>query len=676
MTLSRHIIRSLTLLITLVGAAGPSASAAERLCDPAFENCRTALIDLIRNETVGIDVSFWFMEDSRYATELVNRFTAGVPIRVIIDPCAQKTYPLNKDMLDKLQAGGIPMRQRIHTSTCGGAILHWKMMLFAGQNTVEFSGANYSPNAFVPNTPYIDYVDEVIYFTDDPVVVNSFKTKFDDRWTNTTRFSDYANISSTPVRNYPTFSIDPELQFSPEQSYASRAVKGYDAETQQIDVIMYRITQEKHTKALTAARNRGIPVRLLTEQAQYRLPDRYWHSYNVDQMYMAGVQIKHRGHEGLNHQKSILLRSQGLSIFGSSNWTGPSDQSQEEHNYFTKKVWIFQWLQDQFERKWNNLTGIVETVPFVPLPPDRPTMLAPANASVTASTDVTLTWNGGVYAHKFDVFLDTSPTPTTRIARIELNTLAPPKNDPKFNQNLTVTGLAPGTTYYWQVAGETMAAQRKTGPIYSFTTGGPALPPPTNSTLGPGDVLVYAAARAIIPAGSGWRVAGDSTAAGGSRAVHPDAGAPKLAEPLANPTHYFEVPVTVQAGTAYRLWIRAKAEKNDWANDSVFVQSDGTVDSSGNAIYRIGTTSATEVNLEECKGCGLSEWGWQDNGWGNNVLGPTLYFATTGTYMLRIQTREDGLSIDQIMLSPEKFLTTRPGTAKSDGAIYPESGGT
>ena len=35
--------------------------AQERLCDTAFEDCRTPLWGLIDNETQGIDVAFWFM---------------------------------------------------------------------------------------------------------------------------------------------------------------------------------------------------------------------------------------------------------------------------------------------------------------------------------------------------------------------------------------------------------------------------------------------------------------------------------------------------------------------------------------------------------------------------------------------------------------------------------------
>jgi hypothetical protein len=49
----------------------------------------------------------------------------------------------------------------------------------------------------------------------------------------------------------------------------------------------------------------------------------------------------------------------------------------------------------------------------------------------------------------------------------------------------------------------------------------------------------------------------------------------------------------------------------------------------------------------------------------------TLRFPKGGS-MLRLQTREDGVSIDQIVLSAEKYLTTRPGTVKNDTTIVPK----
>jgi hypothetical protein len=92
-------------------------------------------------------------------------------------------------------------------------------------------------------------------------------------------------------------------------------------------------------------------------------------------------------------------------------------------------------------------------------------------------------------------------------------------------------------------------------------------------------------------------------------------------------------------------------------------------------MWRIGTTSGTYVNIEENKGTGLSNWGWQDNGYGIGVLGPVVYFATTGVQTLRIQPREDGLGIDQIVLSPDTFINSAPGGNRGDNTKLPRQNG-
>jgi hypothetical protein len=115
--------------------------------------------------------------------------------------------------------------------------------------------------------------------------------------------------------------------------------------------------------------------------------------------------------------------------------------------------------------------------------------------------------------------------------------------------------------------------------------------------------------------------------------------------------------------------LRGKADDNHWANDSVFVQFSDSVDASGVAVWRIGTSSATAVIIEDCSGCGLSGWGWQDNGYGAGALGPLVRFAHSGSHTLRIQTREDGLSIDQVVLSALTYLTAPPGALRNDATI-------
>lgn len=181
------------------------------------------------------------------------------------------------------------------------------------------------------------------------------------------------------------------------------------------------------------------------------------------------------------------------------------------------------------------------------------------------------------------------------------------------------------------------------------------------------DIVLYAAdATAIV---GGWRLVADTTAAGGQRLSQLDAGAAKLTTALASPTNYFELAFNAEASRAYRLWIRGKAQSNSYANDSAHVQFSGSVTSTGSATYRIGTSSSTVFVLEDCAGCGVSGWGWTDNGYG--VIGPLIYFATTGPQKVRIQQREDGLSIDQLVLSPATYLDAAPGATKNDTTIIP-----
>ena len=186
------------------------------------------------------------------------------------------------------------------------------------------------------------------------------------------------------------------------------------------------------------------------------------------------------------------------------------------------------------------------------------------------------------------------------------------------------------------------------------------------------EIVLYAASASVV---GRWQVVADASAAAGSRLQNPDAGAPKIVAPAANPADYFELSFNADARTDYHLWIRGRASADTWANDSVFVQFSDAIDAAGSPVWGIGSTSGTTVSLEECSSCGVSGWGWQDNGYGVGVLGPAVHFASTGVHRIRVQVREDGLGIDQIVLSASRFLTTSPGAAKNDATLLTARGG-
>jgi PKD repeat protein len=221
----------------------------------------------------------------------------------------------------------------------------------------------------------------------------------------------------------------------------------------------------------------------------------------------------------------------------------------------------------------------------------------------------------------------------------------------------------PATSHLYQSAG-TFTAQLTVTDNGGASVMASVVVTVTTSANPPVTAVLYAS-EAATKVGN-WQVAADATAAGGARMWNPDLGAAKLVTPLANPPSYFEMSFTAQANTAYHLWLRGKAQDDSPFNDSVHVQFSDSVDANGAAVYRIGTATSTEYNLEDCSGCGLAGWGWQDNGWGVGVMGPNLYFASSGTHTIRVQVREDGISIDQIVLSPSTYLNSAPGALKND----------
>ena len=481
-----RVVRSFWLIFACILLTSLWSQAQERLCDPSFEDCYTPLLKAVQAETAGIDFAFYGIELPGLADAIIRRYQAGVAVRITVEPRGNLKFPDNQTILDRFKAAGIPMRYKL-----GDGIVHVKMLLLSGQNKIVFSSSNFGDGDVRPYEPYVNYVDGAWYFSDDPALVNSFKTRYDDIWTNTVAYGNYANIAAPVTRKYQTYPIDPSINFLPNydlaEDYSTRTIAQIDQENQKIDLTMYRITDVRICDALLRALARGVAVRLLAEPDEYRfsatrIGAELTGPYNIDRLYAAGVQIRMRKHLGLNHQKSVLLYGRGLTIFGSSNWSGPSFNYQEEHNYFTNKTWFFQWFADQFNRKWNSAT---EYEPFVPLPPTAPVNLSPANGNTTGQT-VMLSWEGGRWAHKYDVYFGQN---TLNLVAADVITGALGADS---SESYLVSGLQNGATYCWRVVGKTMANQSVVGPTSCFTASSTA-----PSSSGPMQLLLDSMGPAV-----------------------------------------------------------------------------------------------------------------------------------------------------------------------------------
>lgn len=451
-------------VIALILLACVPAVAQERLCDPSSEDCFSPLLQAVQVETSGIDMAFYWIELPELADAIIKRYQAGVPVRITVEPRANLKFPGNQLILERFKAAGIPMRYKL-----GDGIVHVKMLVLAGQNKVVFSSSNFGDADVRPYVPNVNYVDGAWYFCNDPALVNSFKTRYDDIWTNTTAYGNYANIDGPLTRRYPTYPIDHSLNFlpssRPSEDYGARTIALIDQEDRQIDLTMYRLTDVRICDALLRAAARGVTVRLLAEPLEYRFDATRRGSelsgpYNIDRLYAAGVQIKMRKHLGLTHEKSVSLYGRGMTIFGSSNWSWQSFNYQEEHNYFSNKAWFFNWFVDQFNRKWDSAS---EYDAFAPQPPTTPVNLSPGNGS-TAGQSVLLTWEGGRWAHKYDVYLG----PNENSLSLTASDLVTGTLGTNGSESYLVSGLQSGATYCWRVVGKTMANQTAVSPTWCF----------------------------------------------------------------------------------------------------------------------------------------------------------------------------------------------------------------
>jgi hypothetical protein len=188
----------------------------------------------------------------------------------------------------------------------------------------------------------------------------------------------------------------------------------------------------------------------------------------------------------------------------------------------------------------------------------------------------------------------------------------------------------------------------------------------TAAQAAPGDIVLYAT-DAVKTAGN-WTRGADATAAGGQLLASADKGWALGAEALAVPTDYIEFTFDAPSNTPHHVWVRVRATKNNKSNDSVFLQFSDAIAASGTPLYRIGTTNALTLNLAQSANGKMNGWGWIDGAyWLSQVT--TVSFTGSGAHTVRIQTREDGVQIDQVVISPATYLSQRPGQISGDSTI-------
>ena len=188
------------------------------------------------------------------------------------------------------------------------------------------------------------------------------------------------------------------------------------------------------------------------------------------------------------------------------------------------------------------------------------------------------------------------------------------------------------------------------------------------------DIVLYSSDVTTMQ-GSWTRVSG-SGAAGGAYMGSTDNGWSSTDSALASPSQYFESTFTAASATPYRVWLRLRASDDSKWNDSVWVQFSDATDQNGSPIYRLGTTSALLVNLEKLPGMRRQRLGLAERRLLAVAAVDDQVSIDRSAHTVRVQTREDGVQVDQIVLSPSLYISSAPGGVSGDGTIVPKPAST
>ena len=490
----------------------PASAQTDQMYFPATDNVINVLVSKINAENVRIDMSAWYLTEHSISIALVNRFKAGVQVRLIGDRGSIfEIDPKTKTEFYWLASQGVPIRLR-YNPTWFPEIDHWKCTIFAGQDLVEFGSPNYTPFELAPSSS-TNYDDETAMVTTDPALVGAFKTKFDQIWNDTMKepssilsgppylknwndacalesaCSDYKTLYPNPApMNINTARLEPDnpmpadLIWGQGSAFNNRLVQEINSENSKIDFVIYRLTVANITQALLSKQAAGVPIRLIIEPNEYlnRKWPEFWltHAY-LDQLWAAGVPMKQRAHDGITHMKTLVTSSYATNASSNyaANW-------QRDHDYFVSastKSGAYTAIANRVQAMWNDTTGFTN---FVPGPPDTPTLASPTTGSSGVSQTPTLTWNAAPFAVSYDVYLGTNSGSQTFVGNVPAQLVQNPPSTYAWTSGSTLSGA---TTYYWHVVAKTNATVKNSSLVaasatWNFTTGGSGggTPPPSS----------------------------------------------------------------------------------------------------------------------------------------------------------------------------------------------------
>jgi phosphatidylserine/phosphatidylglycerophosphate/cardiolipin synthase-like enzyme len=135
--------------------------------------------------------------------------------------------------------------------------------------------------------------------------------------------------------------------YSKSSSPQIQLINVIDKAKETIDVAVYYITETKIVTHLCSATNRGVKIRIITDQ------DDSYQQPALEKLLNSGIPIKTNTYKGKMHLKNMII-DQKIITSGSYNFTQSAETKNEEVLIISDDEKIAKEWTEKFEEMWND----------------------------------------------------------------------------------------------------------------------------------------------------------------------------------------------------------------------------------------------------------------------------------------------------------------------------------
>jgi len=134
--------------------------------------------------------------------------------------------------------------------------------------------------------------------------------------------------------------------FAPHMDVVGRVIHQIEAVRARLDAAIFTITDDRLSRALIAAKLRGVAVRLLADNDKA-----HDLGSDIERLANAGIAVRVDRTEVHMHHKFAIFDGRVL-LTGSFNWTRAASEENHENVLFTEDPHLVRAYQGEFERCW------------------------------------------------------------------------------------------------------------------------------------------------------------------------------------------------------------------------------------------------------------------------------------------------------------------------------------